>query len=59
MKFILLGRVVTMDDKFTVFQNGAIYVDGNTIVAVGAQSTSPPPGFAAAKSVKTGGTIFP
>jgi len=59
MKFSLLGRVVTMDDKFTVFPNGAIYVDGNTIVAVGAQSTSPPPGFTAAKSVNTGGTIFP
>jgi hypothetical protein len=37
MKYILTGRVVTMDAA-TVLQAGAVYVDGETIAAV--QDTS-------------------
>ena len=59
MKIILHGRVVAMDQAFTVFSQGAIYVDGNTIVAVADAVAPPPAGFAGAPIVDTGGTIFP
>ena len=32
--FVLIGRVVTMDDANPVIDHGAIYVQGNTIVHV-------------------------
>ena len=59
MKYILLGRVVTMDSRSTVISDGAIYVDGNAIVAVGEHDAAAPAGFSGIKPVKTGGTIFP
>jgi 5-methylthioadenosine/S-adenosylhomocysteine deaminase len=59
MKFILQGRVVTMDAQSTVLPNGLIYVDGNVIVAVAEHGAPAPPGFAGAVSIKTGGTILP
>jgi len=59
MKFVLLGRVVTMDSGWTVHANGAIYVDGNTITAVADRSAPPPAGFAGVQPVETGGSIFP
>ena len=40
MKFVLHGRVATMDSTFTVVANGAVYVDGNTIVAVADRAPS-------------------
>ena len=59
MKIILHGRVATMDQAFTVLSQGAIYIDGNTIVAVADKAAPPPAGFTGAQIVDTGGTIFP
>ena len=60
MKFILHGRVVTMDANSTVIDSGAVYVDGNTITAVAAKTAAPPAGFAAGvPTLETNGTIYP
>jgi 5-methylthioadenosine/S-adenosylhomocysteine deaminase len=59
MKFVLLGRVATMDGGSTVVPDGAVYVDGNTIAAVADRRAPPPAGFAGSASVETGGTLFP
>jgi cytosine/adenosine deaminase-related metal-dependent hydrolase len=59
LKIILHGRVATMDQAFTVLSQGAIYIDGNTIVAVADKAAPPPAGFTGAQIVDTGGTIFP
>jgi cytosine/adenosine deaminase-related metal-dependent hydrolase len=59
MNITLQGRVVAMDPAFTVLNQGAIYIDGNTIVAVTDRAAAPPAGFAGAQIVDTGGTIFP
>jgi cytosine/adenosine deaminase-related metal-dependent hydrolase len=58
-KLVLRGRVVTMDDAFTVVADGAVYVAGNAIAAVQAAGAPAPPGFDQAKSVDTKGTIYP
>jgi hypothetical protein len=59
LKIILHGRVVAMDQASTVLSQGAIYIDGNTIVAVADQGAPPPFGFAGAQTIDTDGTIFP
>ena len=33
-RYVLEGRIVTMDDRFTVLDAGRIYVDGRDIAAV-------------------------
>jgi imidazolonepropionase-like amidohydrolase len=58
-KLVLHGRVVTMNDAFTVVDHGAVYVDGDAIAAVQAADAPAPAGFEGAKSVDTKGTIYP
>jgi len=45
-KLALAGRVVTMNDDFTVIDDGVVYVDHGSIVEVQARSAAPPEGFA-------------
>ena len=59
MKYVLRGRVATMDAASTVLQAGAVYVDGQDIVAVQDSGASPPSGFANATMVGPFGVIFP
>ena len=59
MKYILKGRVATMDADFTVLRAGALYIDGPTIAAVQDAAAPPAPGFADAITISTAGTIFP
>jgi hypothetical protein len=59
MKYVLKGRVATMDAASTVLQTDAVYVDGQNIVAVQDSAAPPPPGFAAAITVGPSGIIFP
>src|SRR5215467_13482621 len=59
MKYILTGRVVTMNASRTVLESGAIYVDGNTITAVADANDNPPDGFAGAAIIDTQGVLFP
>jgi cytosine/adenosine deaminase-related metal-dependent hydrolase len=58
-KLALAGRIVSMDDAFTVHQDGVIYVDQGAIVAVQDRAMPAPPGFEAVRRLDAGGTIFP
>ena len=58
-KFALAGRVVTIDDGFRVVDNGVVYVDRGTIVAVQVRTDAPPAGFADTAVLDTGGSIYP
>ena len=59
MKYVLKGRVATMNAAFTVFSSGAVYVDGQSITAIQDSAAPPPPNFAGATTVSTTGVIFP
>lgn len=58
-KCAVSGRVVTMDDSFTVRPRGVVWIDGGVIVSVADHGAPPPPGFEDVRPVATGGTIFP
>ena len=58
-KLALAGRVVTMDDAFTVKTNTVVYIDRGSIVAVENRALPAPPGFDDVVPVETGGTLFP
>lgn len=55
---ILHGTVVTMDDNFTVIEDGIVIVKASKIVYVGANNTVPPE-YADALKIYTNGYIFP
>jgi hypothetical protein len=58
-RLALAGRVVTMDDAFTVKPNAVVYIDRGSIVAIQDRAQAPPPGFDGLAPVDTGGTLFP
>jgi 5-methylthioadenosine/S-adenosylhomocysteine deaminase len=58
-KFALSGRLVTMDQHFTVIDDGIIYVDGGRIVAAQEASAEAPPGFEQTPALAVHGTIYP
>ncbi len=58
-RFVLLGRVVTMDASFTVVPRGAIYVRGDKIEAVREAGEPAPDGYQGAPRLDTRGTIYP
>jgi 5-methylthioadenosine/S-adenosylhomocysteine deaminase len=58
-KLALAGRVVTMDDSFTVHQDAVVYINNACVVAVRDHAQTAPPDFEGVPVVKTGGTIFP
>ena len=45
-RYALTGRVVTVDDDWTVFDRGAVYVSDDKLVRVQDASVDPPDGFA-------------
>jgi 5-methylthioadenosine/S-adenosylhomocysteine deaminase len=55
----LAGRVVTMDDAFTVKDDAIVYVDQGRIVAVQDRAVPAPPNFGGVAVVETDGTLFP
>jgi cytosine/adenosine deaminase-related metal-dependent hydrolase len=55
----LAGRVVTMDDAFTVKADGVVYIDQGRIVAVQERAQPAPAGFGGVEVIETGGTLFP
>src|SRR5690348_1650680 len=59
IKYVLDGRVVTMNNTFRVLDKGRVYVDAGVIRAVSDAGAAPPAGFAAAPVIKTNGTLFP
>ncbi|HOY58663.1 MAG TPA: amidohydrolase family protein [Verrucomicrobiota bacterium] len=58
-KLALAGRVVTMDDTFTIRTNAVVYVEKGVIVAIQDREQPAPDGFGAVPVVKTGGSVFP
>lgn len=58
-KLALAGRVVTMDDGFTVKPDAVMFIDHGTIVAVQDSTQPAPAGFEHVAVVETGGTLFP
>jgi 5-methylthioadenosine/S-adenosylhomocysteine deaminase len=55
----LAGRVVTMDDAFTVRDDAIVYIDKGRIVAVQERGQPTPAGFDGVAVVETRGTLFP
>jgi 5-methylthioadenosine/S-adenosylhomocysteine deaminase len=58
-RLALAGRVVTMDDAFTVEDAAIVYVDHGLIAAVQGAGQAPPAGFEATPVIDTKGTLFP
>jgi hypothetical protein len=58
-KLALAGRVVTMDDAFTVKTDAVVFIDHGAIVAVQDRAHPAPAGFDHVPVVETGGTLFP
>jgi 5-methylthioadenosine/S-adenosylhomocysteine deaminase len=58
-KLALKGRVVTMDDAFTVHSEAIVYVDKGCVVAVKDVAQPKPPDFEDVAVVDTKGTLFP
>ena len=58
-RYILEGRVVTMDDAFHVHDPGHVYVDGPTVAAVQPADRPAPDGWDGVRLVRTGDTIYP
>jgi 5-methylthioadenosine/S-adenosylhomocysteine deaminase len=44
-KLALAGRVVTMDETFTVKPDAVVYIERGGIVAIQDRAQAPPPGF--------------
>jgi hypothetical protein len=55
----LAGRVVTMDDAFTVKDDAIVYIDKGRILAVQDRAEPAPPAFSGVTPVETAGTLFP
>jgi 5-methylthioadenosine/S-adenosylhomocysteine deaminase len=58
-KQVLKGRVATMDQDFTVIEEGAVYLDGGRIAHVRTAGSVPPAPFKDVDVIETRGTIFP
>jgi len=58
-KLAIAGRVVTMNDTFTVHDEAIIYVESGKIVAVQARDQTAPDGFVGVQLTEAAGTIFP
>ena len=58
-KLALRGRIVAMDDRYTTFDPGALYVDAGSIIAAQDAAAPPPTGFEQVAVVDVQGTVFP
>jgi len=58
-RYALEGKVVTMDDDFTVLDRGVVYINKGQIEGIKSVEKAPPDGFEETPVIKTGGTIFP
>jgi 5-methylthioadenosine/S-adenosylhomocysteine deaminase len=58
-KQAVAGRVVTMDDRYSVVKEGVVWIEHGAIVAVQDRAAPPPPGFEDVEPVATGGTLYP
>lgn len=58
-RLALAGRVVAMDDAFSVRNDAIVYIDGGVIVAVQDRAQPAPDGFDGVLPVDTRGTLYP
>ena len=58
-RYILEGRIVTMNHRFDVHDQGRIYVDGPTVAAVAPAAAPAPAGWDGVRVLRTGDTIYP
>ncbi len=58
-KLALAGRVVTMDDAFSIRTDAIVYIEKGRIVAVQDRAQPAPADFAGVPVVEIGGTLFP
>jgi len=58
-KQAVAGRIVVMDDAFTVLPDGIVYIDQGNVIAVQNRAQPAPAGFADVAVVETGGTVLP
>ena len=58
-QIVLRGQIVTMDGTRRVIQDGLLYIDKGSIVAVTPTGAPTPPGFEGVAVVNTQGTILP
>ncbi len=58
-KAALQGRVVTMDERFRVIEDGRVFTHNGSIVAVQDAAAPAPPGFETVPVTDTGGTLYP
>ena len=57
---VLTGRVVTFDEDQPEIDDGAVYIGADELIAAVQPRTAPaPPGFDSARTVRTGGAIYP
>lgn len=57
---VLQGRIVTFDPAQPIIENGSLYIGADQkIAAVQPASAAPPAGFDGARTVATGGAIYP
>jgi cytosine/adenosine deaminase-related metal-dependent hydrolase len=57
---VLTGRVVTFDEAQPQLDDGAVYIGADELIAAVQPRTAPPPsGFDGARTVRTGGVIYP
>jgi 5-methylthioadenosine/S-adenosylhomocysteine deaminase len=59
IRYVLLGKVITMDTNLSVINKGAVYVNRDTIEAVQPATSPPPAGFEECLKINTRGTIYP
>src|SRR5687768_8760567 len=58
-RYILEGRVVTMNENFDVLEQGRVYIDAGRIKAVLRSDDPAPEGMGNAPLINTKGTIYP
>ena len=57
---VLTGRVVTFDQTQPELDDGAVYIGADELIAaVQPRKDAAPPGFGGARTVRTGGVIYP
>ena len=54
-RYVLDGRIVTMNGRFKVIDRGRIYIDGGVIRAVRSRDAAVPSGFEDARVIATAG----
>ncbi|MEV6013351.1 amidohydrolase family protein [Streptomyces sp. NPDC051976] len=58
-RYALRGRVVTLDARDTVVDDGVLYVGGRTIADIRPAGDPAPDGFEGVKPVAVGGSVYP